>query len=82
MKNITITLDEQTAEWARAEAVSRGLSLSRYVGEVLRQQLPRAQAYERAMNRWLAREPWTLREPGELLPSREEVYDRPVLRRR
>lgn len=77
MKNITITLDEQTAEWARAEAAAQGLSLSRYVGEVLRKQLPQAQAYEQAMNRWFARRVNVkpLRQPGEKLPTREEIYD-------
>jgi hypothetical protein len=83
MKNITITLDEQTANWARAQAAAQGVSLSRYVGEVLRTQLPKAQAYERAMNSFLAREPWPpLRRPGEKLPTREELYDRGMLRRR
>jgi hypothetical protein len=82
MKNVTVTLDDQTAEWARAHAAERGMSLSRYIGEVLRQQLPRAQAYERAMNQWLSRQPYLLREPDEKLPTRAEIYDRPVLRRR
>ena len=84
MKNITITLDDETAEWARVQAAGQGLSLSRFVGEVLRKQLPQAQEYERAMHRWLARrssdKPLTA--PGEKLPNREEIYDRPVLRRR
>lgn len=84
MKNVTITLDDETAEWARVQAAQKGLSLSRFVGQVLRQQLPQAQEYERAMNRWLSRreadKPLTA--PGERLPTREEIYDRPVLRRR
>lgn len=82
MKNITISLDEQTAKWAREQAATQGLSLSRYVGEVLRKEMPRSQSYERAMRSWLAREPWTLTSPGEKLPTREEIYDRPVFRRR
>jgi hypothetical protein len=82
MKNITITLDEQTAKWARAYAAEKGMSLSRFVGEVLRKEMPKSQSYERAMQSWLAREPWTLRFPGEKLPTREEIYDRPVFRRR
>jgi hypothetical protein len=82
MKNITITLDEQTAEWARAQAAAQGLSLSRYVGEVLRKQLPKAQAYERAMNSFLSRPRTPLTNPGDKLPTREELYDRGMLRRR
>jgi hypothetical protein len=84
MKNVTITLDDQTVEWARAQAGLAGLSLSRFVGEVLRKQLPQAKEYDRAMNRWLARRlsDRPLTAPGEKLPTREEIYDRPVLRRR
>jgi len=83
MKNITITLDDQTAEWARAQATEQGLSLSRYVSDVLRKQLPKAQSYERAMNSWLSRrDAWVLREPGEKFPTRDEIYDRGMLRRR
>jgi hypothetical protein len=82
MKNITITLDEQTAKWAREQAATQGLSVSRFVGDMLRKQLPKAQAYERAMRSFLAREPWTLTQPGEKLPTRDEIYDRPVFRRR
>ena len=82
MKNITITLDEQTAKWAREQAAEKGLSLSRYVGEVLRKELPKAQAYERAMNSFLSREPWDMEWPDGRLPTRDEIYDRPVFRRR
>lgn len=82
MKNVTVTLDDQTAEWARAQAAEKGMSLSRYIGEVLREQLPKAQAYERAMRSYMARKPFIVRQPDEKLPTREEIYDRPVLRRR
>jgi len=83
MKNITITLDEHTAEWARAHAAEQGKSLSQYVGEILRRDMPRAQAYERAMNSFLARDrSQSLTRPGEKLPIREEIYDRGMLRRR
>jgi hypothetical protein len=82
MKNITITLDEQTAKWAREQATAQGLSLSRYVGEVVRKQLPKAQSYERAMKEFLSGEPWDMGWPEGRLPTREEIYDRPVFRRR
>jgi len=84
MKNITITLDDETAEWARVQAAQHGVSLSRFVGEVIRKQVPQAREYEQAMNRWLARREFDkpLTVPGEKLPTREEIYDRPVFRRR
>lgn len=84
MKNITVTLDDQTAEWLRTAAAARGVSMSRFLGEMVRKQLPQARDYEQAMNRWLARRAFDkpLTAPGEKLPTREEIYDRPVLRRR
>jgi hypothetical protein len=80
MKNITITLDEQTAEWARAHAAEQGVSISRYVGDLLRRSMDRAVAYERAMNEFLSQEPVALTNPGDKLPTREALYDRGLLR--
>ena len=34
MKNVTITLDEETAAWARVYAAKNNVSLSRYLGEL------------------------------------------------
>ncbi len=45
MKNVTISMDESTAQWARVEAAKAGKSLSRFVGDVLaeRRAIPGAQ---------------------------------------
>lgn len=85
LKNVTITLDERTLEWIRQAATEQGLSVSRYLSEVARRQLPRARAYEAAMHRFtaMAREcAMPLTKPGGKLPTREEIHDRAVLRRR
>jgi hypothetical protein len=85
MKNITITLDERTLAWVKEAAAEQGKSVSRYLSDMARQQLPKAKAYEAAMHRFLAlaKDITTpLTEPGEKLPTRDEIYDRPVLRRR
>ena len=82
MKNVTITLDEETAAWARVHAAERNMSLSRYVGELLRDCMRRSHEYEAAMKGWLAERPLELTGPSEPYPTREELYDRPVLRRR
>jgi hypothetical protein len=81
MKNITITLDEDTAGWARLRAASRGISVSRLIRELLQSQMRRDADYEEAMRRYFATAPRCLRGPGERYPTREEIYDRPVLRR-
>lgn len=80
MKNVTITLDEKTAGWARTHAARHNMSLSRFIGEVLNQKMGEARDYDRAMRRFLARKPGRLRNPGERLPTREEVNDRRGLR--
>ena len=83
MRNVTVTLDEQTAERARVKAAEHKMSLSRYIGEVLRRQLRHDDAYEAAYRAWRAdSKPWPLKGPAEPYPKREEIYDRPVLRRR
>ena len=79
MKNVTVTLDKDTAARARVQAAERNMSLSRYIGEVLRKELRHADEYEAAYRAWRAEKPRKLR--GRY-PKREELYDRPVLRRR
>ena len=54
MKNITITLDEETAAWARVHAARKNLSLSRFVGELLGEHMREAREYDRAMRGFLA----------------------------
>jgi hypothetical protein len=80
MKNITITLDEKTAAWARKLAAERGMSLSRFIGELLQQNLRQAREYERAMRRFFATQPTALKRPGDKYPTRDELYDRGRLR--
>jgi hypothetical protein len=82
MKNVTITLDEQTAARARVEAAERNMSLSRYIGEVLRAQMQSSDSYEKAMQAWLAEKPLPLKGARQKYPKREDLYDRPMLRRR
>ena len=80
MKNITITLDEETAGWARVHAAQQGISVSRMIGELLRQQIREAREYDDAMRRFLAREPTRLKRPSERYATREAVHERGDLR--
>jgi predicted transcriptional regulator len=76
---VTITLDEETARWARAEAAHRDISVSLFIRELL-DECMRAQAtYDDAMRRYLARAPTALKAAGRC-PSREELHDRDGLR--
>lgn len=82
MKNVTVTLDEDTTARARVQAAERKMSLSRYIGEVLRKELRHADQYERAYRAWRTRKPFPLKGKPQPYPEREDLYDRPVLRRR
>jgi hypothetical protein len=82
MKNVTITLDEDTAGWARVHAAERNMSLSRFVGEVLHERMRGSREYGEAYRAWRAEKPFDLKGPWKPYPKREELYDRPVLRRR
>jgi predicted transcriptional regulator len=76
MKNITVTLDDETAKWLRIKAAEQNQSMSRFLGDLLQQQMKDRIAYQRAMESWLAKAPYVLREAGEHLPTRDEIYDR------
>ena len=49
MKNVTVTMDDTVADWARMEAARRNTSVSRLVGELLAEKMRHDDAYERAM---------------------------------
>jgi hypothetical protein len=79
MKNVTITLAEDVAAWARVDAAKAGKSLSRYINDRLAQDMHMSAEGERnktaqleALEKFLSGPGW----PGisKNLPSREELY--------
>ena len=80
MKNVTITLDEKTAAWARNHAAQHDISLSRFVGELLEKTMRESREYGRAMRSYLSRKPTVLKKRGERYPQRDELHDRHGLR--
>jgi hypothetical protein len=56
MKNVTVSMDDAVAEWARLEAARRNTSVSRLLGELLAEKMRHDDAYERALQDWLHRE--------------------------
>ena len=81
MKNVTITLDDDTAARAKVKAAERNMSLSRFVGEVLREQIRGTDDYERAMRSWFARKLVHFRDPGQRKVTRAELHERAALRK-
>jgi len=78
LKNVTVSLDTDVARWARLEAARRDTSVSRLLGELLKQRMLEEDGYETAMRRSLARKPF-LKSDGRYL-TREEVHDRSRVR--
>lgn len=79
-RNVTITLDEETARWARVEAARNDTSVSRFVGEVLRERMNAGADYEAARRRFMDRDPYLEAVTGRTLPSRDELHERSDLR--
>ena len=77
-KNVTVSLDSEVARWARLEAARRDTSVSRLLGELLKQRMLEQDGYEDAMRRALARKPF-IKSKGRFL-TREEVHERTRLR--
>lgn len=80
LRNVTVTLDEETARWARLEAARRDMSVSRLLGEILRREMEGRDAYEAAMSRYLEGSGSALRNRSVPLPTRDELHDRARLR--
>ena len=80
MKNVTITLDEEVARWARIRAAEHAISLSRLVGELLREKMLDESNYQTSMQNYLAKSPRMLNKEGDKYPDREELHDRQGLR--
>ena len=75
MKNMTITLDEEAARWARVWAAEHDTSVSRMVGNLLRERMREEDDYGRAMKSYLSRGASKLKEQNGY-PSREALHER------
>ena len=71
MKNVTITLKEEVARWARIKAAERNTSISRLLGEIIQEKMEE-EDYQLAMDQYLAQGPQPLKKAGQRYPKREE----------
>lgn len=76
MKNVTITLDEEVLRWAKVTAAKNDTSVSRMLGEELRQKMLTDKEYERGRRRFQSRGPKALKPTGVTYPSREDLHER------
>ncbi len=75
MKNVTITLDEKVAQWAKVWAARNNSSISRLTGELLRQRMLEEEGYRAAMKQFFDRKPVLLKKKGKY-PDRDELHER------
>ena len=75
MKNVTVTLPEETALWLRVRAAEQDRSVSRWLAEMLEGMRRDEDEYGVAMERFLARarEPRTLAVGGRTAPDAGRV---------
>lgn len=70
MKNVTVSLAENVAHWARVRAAERDMSLSRFLGRLLEERMQHEESYDVRMRRYCARQPRPLRQGDEPYPPR------------
>ncbi len=76
MKNVTVTMEDAVADWARIEAAKRNTSVSRMLGELLAEKMRHDDAYERAMAEALQFK--SIGTSAGPYLTRDEIYDRSV----
>ncbi len=81
VKNVTITLEESVADWARIHAAKHNTSVSRMLGQMLAEKMAQEDSYAQAMQAWFNRPMFALSN-GEEKPygNREELNVRPRYR--
>lgn len=76
MRNVTVSLDDEVAQWVRVWAAKQNTSISQLLSSLLRTRMQEENGYQAAMQQFIARTPKALKAQGERYPSRESLYDR------
>lgn len=79
MKNVTVTLDEETALWARVEAARTDQSVSSPLRQILERAKAAHESYPEAMRRYQSRRATDLKRTGAY-PKRAELHERADIR--
>lgn len=77
-ENVTLSLPSDVLREARHLAVDRGMSLSKYVAQLVEQQVTSSRTYERAKEAALRqmRKGYDLGTNGKIMWTRDELHDR------
>jgi hypothetical protein len=77
-RNVTITLDEDVARWARVKAAEEDTSVSRLLGDVLRRMMRQHQRFHSARREYQRLATGVISDAP--YPRREDLHDRPGVR--
>ena len=75
LKNVTVTVEEETLQWARRKAAEKNTSVSKLIGRMLEDEMRRTDEYWKAYERLKKIKPI----PGfdaSKRGTRDEIYDR------
>jgi plasmid stability protein len=75
MRNVTVTIPDDVARWARVWAAEHDTSVSALLSRLLRETMERESRYASSMESFLVREPRPLSD-GTGYPDRDSLYDR------
>ena len=76
MKNVTIVLEEDVAQWARIWAAKQNTSVPKLLGNELKMKMMREQGYDLAMRQYLSAEPKPLKASPEEYPDKTSLFER------
>ncbi|HCM28782.1 MAG: hypothetical protein A2Z99_21285 [Treponema sp. GWB1_62_6] len=75
MRNVTVSIPDDLAQWARVWAAEHDSSVSAMLSDILRDMREKESRYVSAMECFFAAEPGKLSD-GIAYPDRESLYDR------
>ena len=76
MKNVTITLEDDVALWARIWAAKQNASVSRLLGNVLKAKMAQEEGYNLAMQQYLSTPATPLKASADSYPDRDSLHER------
>jgi len=76
LHNLTLTVDPEVAHWARVKAARDNTSVSRLVGDLLRERMENELGYDRAKRFYLSVQRGPISDGKSRYPRREELHAR------
>jgi len=76
MKNVTITLENEVSRWAKIWAAKNDTSVSKLLGQLLKERMLEEQGYHAAMQQFFSQTPTKLKSAGEHYPERDSLHER------